>query len=72
MSKHKKEKWHEKVQHSYLLRKTKDNENMDQKKSNTGLINDNSPPIPKDTYSQYKNKRSRQRTLRRMREKDPL
>ena len=72
MSKYRKEKWHEKVQHGYLLRKTKDNEDIDQKESNTWLINGKFSSHFEGYLFAIHEQEIETKTMRRIREKDPL
>ena len=72
MSKHRKEKCHEKVQHGYLLRETKDNEDICQKKSSTWLINRKFSSHIDGYLLAIQEQEIDTGTLRRIQEKDPL
>ena len=72
MNKEKKDKWQEKVQHVYLLRKTKSNEDLDQKKSNIWLVNGKFSSHIEGYLFAIQEQVIETRTLKRIREKDPL
>ena len=72
MNKEKKDKWQEKVQHGYLLRKTKNNVDLDQKKSNIWLVNGKFSSHIEGYLFAIQEQEIETRILKRIRERDPL
>ena len=72
MNKEKKDKWQEKVQHGYLLRKTKNNEDLDLKKSNIWLVKGKFSSHIEGYLFAIQEQEIETRILKRIREKDPL
>ena len=72
MNKEKKDKWQEKVQHSYLLRKTKNNVDLDQKKSNIWLVNGKFSSHIEGYLFAIQEQEIETRILKKIRERDPL